>query len=80
MQKFALFYFADGTVKGDYTSIIENERDVRVIVASHEDVKSDEAWIEVVWPPKRRGQERVAEAAKVLFLAGTWDGNRFVLV
>ncbi|CAL8315475.1 unnamed protein product [Arctogadus glacialis] len=66
---YGLFYFVDGSVTVDSTSIIQyTYRNAGVTVTCKEDLQSEHGWIEVVLPAKRR-QNPKPVAAKLLFLA-----------
>ena len=67
---FALFYFEDGTVKADSTSIIRYPKDIRITANSEEELQSENGWIEVLFPATRRAADRRPLAAKVLYLSG----------
>ncbi|XP_026086543.1 uncharacterized protein LOC113061563 isoform X1 [Carassius auratus] len=66
---YGLFYFVDGSVIGESTSIIQDAYiNAGVTVTCKEDIQSQEGWIEVILPAKRR-QDPKPVAAKLLFMA-----------
>ena len=73
---YGLFYFVDGSVTVDSTSIIQyTYRNAGVTVTCKEDLQSEHGWIEVVLPAFSR-QNPKPVAAKLLFLAGKFQNNR----
>ncbi|XP_052416892.1 uncharacterized protein LOC127961701 [Carassius gibelio] len=65
---YGLFYFVDGSVIGESTSIIQDAYiNAGVTVICKEDIQSQEGWIEVILPAKRR-QDPKPVAAKLLFM------------
>lgn len=67
---YGLFYFVDGSVIADSTSIIQDAYiNADITVTCKEDLQSQEGWIEVILPAKRR-QDPKPVAAKLLFMAG----------
>ncbi|XP_059393353.1 uncharacterized protein LOC132126244 [Carassius carassius] len=66
---YGLFYFVDGSVIAESTSIIQDAYiNAGVTVTCKEDIQSQEGWIEVILPAKRR-QDPKPVAAKLLFMA-----------
>ncbi|XP_059363123.1 uncharacterized protein LOC132101919 [Carassius carassius] len=62
-------YFVDGSVIAESTSIIQDAYiNAGVTVTCKEDIQSQEGWIEVILPAKRR-QDPKPVAAKLLFMA-----------
>ena len=71
MTMFGLFYFQDGSVRADNTSVIRDAyRNKKITVNCREDLESEQGWIEVIWPTQRRQQEAKPIAAKLLFVGG----------
>ncbi|CAL8239065.1 unnamed protein product [Gadus morhua 'NCC'] len=72
MTMFGLFYFQDGSVRADNTSVIRDAyRNKKITVNCREDLESEQVWIEVIWPTQRRQQEAKPIAAKLLFVGDT---------
>ncbi|XP_041939343.1 uncharacterized protein LOC121700456 [Alosa sapidissima] len=70
---YGLFYFVDGSVIVDNTSIIQDAyRNVDITVKRKEDLQSKHGWIEVILPARRR-QDPKPVAAKLLFLSGNYN-------
>ena len=71
MTMFGLFYFQDGSVRAENTSVIRDAyRNKKITVNCREDLESEQGWIEVIWPTQRRLQEAKPIAAKLLFVGG----------
>ncbi|CAL8275536.1 unnamed protein product [Arctogadus glacialis] len=74
MTMFGLFYFQDGSVRAENTSVIRDAyRNKKITVNCREDLESEQGWIEVIWPTQRRQQEAKPIAAKLLFVGEVYQ-------